>query len=504
MKNKLLVLGLVLLTVLGAFTACNVGGPADPVTITISAIQGVSPPITGGTPVTTITETTQFTGTISWTPSVPESGFVEGTEYTATINLVARAGYTMSGVAENFFTVAGASVTNSANSGTVSAVFPATTSSSRITIQAITGINPPAMAGIPATTITETEQFTGTVTWTPSIPAGGTFAPETVYIASIRLTPKQGFTLTGVEADFFTVAGADTVGYQAGSDLVTAVFPPTSTKRLVSIATIPGLPVPANGRLNTLLPTTFGGNIVETAQYTVSVLWTRAGVSITPNTAFSPNAVYTANISLTAKNGYTLQGIGENFFTVAGATTVLNPVGPPPGSSLNVTAIFPPTGSNPVVTRAAITLPAPVAEAAPVLTLESAPPGQYTGAVSWSPAVPSGGFVQGTSYTATITLTSLGNYTLQGVPANFFTVTGGTAVNTANSGVITVQFPPTGTAAAPVLPVSISGISGVTPPQAGQAPVTTISSNAEFTGTVSWSQITIPLEPGKCTRQLLP
>ena len=486
------VLSLTLSIIMGTFTACDIGGPGGNSPVTIAAVQGVSPPVTGGTPATTITETAQFTGTISWSPAVPESGFVQGTQYTATITLTPKAGFTMQNVSANFFTVAGATATNPAGSGTISAVFPPAASTTRITIQAISGINPPAMAGVPATTITETEQFTGTVTWTPSIPAGGTFAPETVYVANIRLTPKQGFTLEGVEEDFFTVAGAETVGYKAGSDLVTALFPQTSTKRLVNIAAIPGLPVPATGRPNTLLPSTFGGNIVQTAQYTVSVLWTRAGVSVNPNTAFTATSVYTANITLTARNGYTLQGIAENFFTVAGATTVLNPAGPSPGSSLTVTAIFPATGSNPVVTRAAIPLPAPAAGATPVLTVESFPPGQYTGTVTWSPAVPATGFVQGTSYTATVTLTVLGNHTLQGVPANFFTVAGGTAVNAANAGVITVQFPSTGATA-----VSIPVISGVTPPQAGQAPVSTISSNAEFTGTVSWSPNHNPFRAGE-------
>jgi formylglycine-generating enzyme required for sulfatase activity len=98
--------------------------PADTV-ITLAAIPGVTVPVLGATPVTTITETAQYTGTVSWngTPAT----FAASTAYTATITLTAKAGYTHSGVAANFFTVAGAtSVTHSASSGVVTAVFPAT------------------------------------------------------------------------------------------------------------------------------------------------------------------------------------------------------------------------------------------------------------------------------------------------------------------------------------------------------------------------------------------
>ena len=92
--------------------------------ITTAAIPGVTQPTYGETPVTTITETAQYTGTVSWSPS--DATFAAGTVYTATITLTAKAGYTLTGVAENFFTVAGATATNSADSGVVTAVFPAT------------------------------------------------------------------------------------------------------------------------------------------------------------------------------------------------------------------------------------------------------------------------------------------------------------------------------------------------------------------------------------------
>ena len=68
-------------------------------------IVGVAIPVQGATP----------TSSISATDSC-----------TATITLVAKAGYTLTGVTANFFTVSGAVATNSADGGVITAVFPAT------------------------------------------------------------------------------------------------------------------------------------------------------------------------------------------------------------------------------------------------------------------------------------------------------------------------------------------------------------------------------------------
>ena len=94
-----------------------------------------------------------------------------------------------------------------------------------IDISAISGIIPPFVAYLqaqpPVTLITETEQYNGTVSWSP---ADNLFGAETVYTATITLTPKTGYTLTGVKANFFTVSGATTVTNVVDSGIVTAVF----------------------------------------------------------------------------------------------------------------------------------------------------------------------------------------------------------------------------------------------------------------------------------------
>ncbi len=102
----------------------NTPTPTPDATISLLAIPGVVVPVRGAMPVTTMIDTAQYTGTIMWAPG--DSPFTENRVYTAIIVLTAKAGYTLTGVAVNSFTVAGAKAVNAANAGTVAAVFPAT------------------------------------------------------------------------------------------------------------------------------------------------------------------------------------------------------------------------------------------------------------------------------------------------------------------------------------------------------------------------------------------
>jgi hypothetical protein len=195
--------------------------PMDTV-INIAAIAGVTVPVAGGTPVSAITETAQYTGTVIWSgnPAV----FGASTIYTATITLTPKTGFTLTGVTPNFFTVAGTSAAaNAADSGVITAAFPSTAVT--INIPAIPGITAPATGGPPVSAITETAQYTGTVTWNGN-PA--TFAASTVYTATITLTPKAGFTAFGVPLDYFSVTGATPVNNPVNSGIITAVFPSTA------------------------------------------------------------------------------------------------------------------------------------------------------------------------------------------------------------------------------------------------------------------------------------
>ena len=101
-------------------------GSAPAEIISVAAIGGVTAPVVGATPVTTVTSANGYTGTVAWSGS--PTTYAGATTYTATITLTATAGYTLTGVSANFFTVAGtsASATNPINSGVITAVVPAT------------------------------------------------------------------------------------------------------------------------------------------------------------------------------------------------------------------------------------------------------------------------------------------------------------------------------------------------------------------------------------------
>jgi hypothetical protein len=131
-------------------------------------------------------------------------GLTNGTSYTITLKAVNTAGES----------VASSSVT-------ATPVAPVTV----ISVAAIGGVTAPVRAATPVTTVTAANGYTGTVTWSGS---PTTFAASTSYTATITLTAASGYTLTGVTANFFTVAGATSVTHSANSGVITAVFPTTA------------------------------------------------------------------------------------------------------------------------------------------------------------------------------------------------------------------------------------------------------------------------------------
>jgi len=446
-------------------------GATPPTVINIAAIAGVTPPVATEPAVYAITETEQYTGTVTWSPMVGNA-FDYGTIYTATITLTAKQGYTLTGVAANFFIVAGArSVTHNANSGVITALFPATGDAplTVIDISAIAGVTPPVAGATPVTSIAPTAQYTGEIKWSPIV--ANTFDYSTEYIATISLTPRQGYTLEGVAAHFFTVAGATSVSNDANSGVVTALFAKTEDAPLtvIDISSIAGVTPPAGGAT----PVT---SITETEQFSGTVRW-EPPVSGT----FDYNTSYTAIITLTPKEGYTLEGLAPDFFNIPGANSIIFD-----SDKGTITVVFPPTGATPptVINISAIVGVTPPVATEPAVNsiTETA---QYTGTVTWEPFVVDT-FDYGTIYTATITLTAKQGFTLTGVAANFFTVAGATSVtNGPNSGVITAVFAKTGDA--PLDVINIAAIEGVTPPIATETAVNVITETNQYSGTVTWS-----------------
>ena len=116
----------VMCALIGLFLSLIAPSSASPTAeaISVAAIGGVTTPIPGETPVTTVSAANGYSGTVTW--SGAPATFAAETFYTATITLTPDVGYTLIGVAQNFFTVEGAtSVTHNADSGVITAQFPA-------------------------------------------------------------------------------------------------------------------------------------------------------------------------------------------------------------------------------------------------------------------------------------------------------------------------------------------------------------------------------------------
>lgn len=93
-----------------------------------------------------------------------------------------------------------------------------------ISINEITGVTAPISGGIPVNRVTETDQFYGSVSWSP---VSDSFIVNTTYTATITLNAKQGYTFDGINSDFFTIDGAISVSNSANSGVVIAEFPQT-------------------------------------------------------------------------------------------------------------------------------------------------------------------------------------------------------------------------------------------------------------------------------------
>ena len=96
---------------------------------TINTAIILTAPVKNGVPQTEM-ETNEYTATGAWSPDVTDK-FGYSTVYTATITITPKANYTVKGIAENGYTISGAqTVTNEADSATITAVYAATGSKS--------------------------------------------------------------------------------------------------------------------------------------------------------------------------------------------------------------------------------------------------------------------------------------------------------------------------------------------------------------------------------------
>lgn len=141
----------------------------------------------------------QYTGTVEWSPALTNGRFDWGTDYTATITLTAKKGWTFAGIGENAFTVNGANRSETpADSGIITAVFPTTESSV------------PKITSADSYTVIDGGSFPVTATGKPTIqfslegaPDGVTIDPLTgeMTIASGMSTDEYTFTIHAVNTN---------------------------------------------------------------------------------------------------------------------------------------------------------------------------------------------------------------------------------------------------------------------------------------------------------------
>ena len=177
------------------------------VAVESGTIDGIAAPATSQTPPNSINETEQYTATLSWDPA--HTIFEAETEYTATLSLTAKPGYSFDSASGNELSIDGAtstsfSITDSTHA-TLVATFPAT-GANPVTDNNITGLTAPVAGEAPDTEVSASDQWTvESITWSDS---PTTFAPGVVYTATITLNAATG--LGFVNDSTFVVDGNNT------------------------------------------------------------------------------------------------------------------------------------------------------------------------------------------------------------------------------------------------------------------------------------------------------
>ena len=528
---------------------------------TINSAITLTAPVKNEVPQTEIT-TDEYTATVSWSPKVTDK-FVYNTVYTATITIIPKANYTVKGIAENGYTVNGAeTVTNEADSATVTAVYSATENKNsneftqqlaitgwtygetanaptavakygtikytysntvdgtyteevptnagtyyvKATVEetadysglesnaveftilpktintAITQLTAPVKNEVPQTEI-ETDEYTATVVWSPEVE--DKFGYDTVYTATITITPKTNYTVKGIAENSYTVNGAQTVTNEADSATVTAVYSATGiddtvdtnefTKPLEIVGwtygDTPNAPTAsvkygtpkytystaADGEYNDIVPTDAGtyyvkATVEETDKYTgleSDAVEFVIGKKILTNDNITKIAdqTYTGEEIkpvIEVKDGdkvlvldtdYTVayeKNIKASEEAKAKVEMISNNY---EGTLEKLFTILPKTINSEII------LTAPVKNGVPQTEIET---NEYTATVVWSPEV-TDKFGYSTVYTATITITPKANYTVKGIAENGYTVSGAqTVTNEADSATITAVYAATG------------------------------------------------------------
>ena len=347
---------------------------------------------------------------------------------------------------------------------------------------AITQLTAPVKNEVPQTEIT-TDEYTATVVWSPEVT--DKFVYNTVYTATITITPKTNYTVKGIAENGYTVSGAETVTNEADSATVTAVYSATGsydtvdtnefTKPLEIVGwtygDTPNAPTAtakygtikytystaADGEYSEIVPTDAGtyyvkAKVEETDKYTgleSDAVEFVIGKKILTNDNITKIAdqTYTGEEIkpvIEVKDGdkvlvldtdYTVayeKNIKASEEAKAKVEMISNNY---EGTLEKLFTILPKTINSEMI------LTAPVKNEVPQTEIET---DEYTATVDWSPEV-TDKFGYSTVYTATITITPKVNYTVKGIAENGYTVSGAqTVTNEADSATITAVYAATG------------------------------------------------------------
>ena len=347
---------------------------------------------------------------------------------------------------------------------------------------AITQLTAPVKNEVPQTEI-ETDEYTATVVWSPEVT--DKFVYNTVYTATITITPKTNYTVKGIAENGYTVSGAETVTNEADSATVTAVYSATGsydkvdtnefTKPLEiggwTYGDTPNAPTATAkyGTIKYTYSTAADGEYSEIVPTDAGTYYVKATVEETDKyTGLESDAVEFVigkkiltndNITKIADQTYTGEEIkpvievkdGDKIlvldtdYTVAYEKNIK--------ASEEAKAKVEMISNNykgtleklftilPKTINSAIILTAPVKNGVPQTEMET---NEYTATVDWSPEV-TDKFGYSTVYTATITITPKANYTVKGIAENGYTVSGAqTVTNEADSATITAVYAATG------------------------------------------------------------
>ena len=345
---------------------------------------------------------------------------------------------------------------------------------------AITQLTAPVKNEVPQTEI-ETDEYTATVVWSPGVTEK--FVYNTVYTATITITPKTNYTVKGIAKNGYTVSGAETVTNEADSVTVKVVYPATENKNsneFTQPLTITGWTYgetankptakakygtikytysnTADGEYNDIVPTNAGTHYVkatveETADYSglesdavefviEKKTLTNDNITDIADQTYTGGEIKPAievkdgDKTLVLDTDYTVT-YDNNTDASDEAKVTVEIISNNYAGTLEKTFTILPKTINTAITQ----LTAPVKNEVPQTEIET---DEYTATVVWSPEVEDK-FGYDTVYTATITITPKTNYTVKGIAENSYTVNGAqTVTNEADSATVTAVYSATG------------------------------------------------------------